>query len=56
MADWNEYDMEGECDVCGKQAKLVKAGDPFIDEVYPEEKNDPLYWCYDCFTERQGDV
>lgn len=44
------------CHSCGKTKECEFVKDPFVDEVFPEDSNEPKWWCEDCLTERCDDV
>lgn len=53
---WDEYDFVGECDHCGNERPVCHLPDPFVEEVYPDEKAEESDWCYPCWSDRKADV
>lgn len=43
------------CHLCGKEA-TIRAKDPYIEELYPEEKNPMKRWCDDCYQNCIDDI
>ncbi len=43
------------CNSCGKEA-IKKLLDPYIEELYPEKKNEEEWWCEECYQERLWDI
>lgn len=55
--DINDEDVvECECDRCGEVLPCVYCGNPFVAEIYPDEENEPSWWCRDCFQTIAGDI
>jgi hypothetical protein len=59
--DDDNWPIEGdarvtECGSCGEVRPCRWLVDPFIDEVYPEEPNEPYEWCWSCYKARADDV
>ena len=54
--EWDDPDFQGECDMCGLLKPLKTLPDPFVSEVYPEEKADERDYCYACFCNRKDDI
>ena len=52
MKEWST----GICDYCGKEKPVFEAPDPFLAEIYPEDDNPEVWWCEDCYDERQGNI
>jgi hypothetical protein len=48
--------FETQCDHCGETTSCIYAEDPFIREVYPEDKPRKSYWCQSCYNNRHSEV
>ncbi|TXH47661.1 MAG: hypothetical protein E6Q97_26730 [Desulfurellales bacterium] len=52
--------METVCGHCGEYRECTWGQDPYMLEIYPEDKDDedqaPQWWCEDCFSNRAADV
>lgn len=47
----------GTCDHRGRiNVPVTSSPDPFIAEVYPEDRNEPSLWCLPCFSRRKDDI
>ncbi len=50
------FDGVGDCDHCdAEDVPVVYADDPFIRDIYPDEKNEPSTWCEECYDRRCDD-
>lgn len=57
VGGWTDPDaIDGTCDQCGEERKVIWAEDPYIAELYPEEENPEAWWCGTCFGERKDDI
>ena len=45
-----------ECSRCRKVKECFWTEDPYIAEIYPEDENEPDWWCKECLGERQDDI
>jgi len=55
MKKEKKKDKKHKCIQCGKDATIFE-GDPFTEEIYPEEENPAEWWCEDCYQERLYDI
>ena len=56
---WNDNGEDvavAECSQCGETRPCRFVPDPFIAEVYPEDKPEPRWWCGTCFSNRKAEV
>ena len=57
MEDWDDRDSEEiACDHCGKTRRCALTADPFLREIYPDDDNPNTSWCYQCYSDRAGDI
>lgn len=58
--DWQDSGdgttVEAECQHCGKVKPCQFLPDPFIAEIYPDDENDPEWWCRDCYEHRSYEI
>ena len=58
----DEYNLEdsdvilAECDSCGIVRPVKLLADPLIDEVFPEDENEPRNYCRSCFENRADEI
>ena len=52
---WDDT-VEGVCDRCQRQAVVRFCVDPYAAEIYPEDPNEPEWWCYPCWESRADDI
>ena len=43
------------CHNCGKPATIFMKN-PYVEELYPEDENEPRWWCDDCYHESVMDI
>lgn len=61
MNEWPESDERsyvGECASCGQRRRVVVAPDPYCEDVYPGEADNPAPapWCASCYSDRCDEV
>lgn len=57
--DWSETTdgvSVGECDRCGETRWVLLSGDPYIEEIYPEQDNPETLWCRRCYYEIADEI
>lgn len=51
-----EEDKRVECSRCGEKKECELIRDPYINEMFPEDRNEPEWRCEDCADQRRGDI
>lgn len=58
IKDWEAFQKDPTCGYCGKLAspEYMFMGDPFTEEIYPEEDAGCQHWCQKCYETRKEDI
>ena len=48
--------IDMECERCGEIKECELTRDPYINDIFPKDRNEPKWWREDCADQRRGDI
>jgi hypothetical protein len=54
--EWPDTETVLACDHCGEVRPVRLEVSPYLEEIWPDDENEPSWWCYQCYQDDADEI